>query len=385
MTAPLEIATRIGGSLVEDAVWCDDGCTWIGAVADGAAERYRTLPSDLYDGVAGVGLFLAHLAAATGDRAAAATARGAMARALRRLPREAEEHDGLYAGPVGVALAAIRAGSALGDRALVDAGAALVREACARPPGAAAGLDLMSGRAGRVLGLAALIGPGGAVASAAVTAESEALVRAGGPALTGYAHGMSGAAAALLEAWAATGSEPARAAAEGLVRDEARHHDGGRGTWADLRGEAGGEGAYAVAWCHGAGGIALARLRAVELTGAPWARAEALAALRATDRHARAALAAEGFDLSPCHGLTGLVEVLREGRALLGADAPDGDGLAWELVAIAVERHLEGGLPWPCGVPSGETPALMTGLAGIGLFFLRLHDPAIPSVLLVRS
>ena len=31
------------------------------------------------------------------------------------------------------------------------------------------------------------------------------------------------------------------------------------------------------------------------------------------------------------------------------------------------------------------TPDLMLGLAGIGYFYLRLHDPTIPSILLVES
>jgi lantibiotic modifying enzyme len=41
--------------------------------------------------------------------------------------------------------------------------------------------------------------------------------------------------------------------------------------------------------------------------------------------------------------------------------------------------------PWPCGVlEGGETPGLMLGLAGIGYFYLRLHDPeGVPPVVII--
>jgi lantibiotic modifying enzyme len=44
-------------------------------------------------------------------------------------------------------------------------------------------------------------------------------------------------------------------------------------------------------------------------------------------------------------------------------------------------RHAN---PWPCGTFEGETTSLFLGLAGIGLFYLRLDDPAVDSVLLVE-
>jgi hypothetical protein len=54
---------------------------------------------------------------------------------------------------------------------------------------------------------------------------------------------------------------------------------------------------------------------------------------------------------------------------------------------FAIPRRL---LPapgaWRCGTPLGvESPGLMTGLAGIGYQYLRLHDPKrVPSVLAVE-
>ena len=58
---------------------------------------------------------------------------------------------------------------------------------------------------------------------------------------------------------------------------------------------------------------------------------------------------------------------------------------AQQLGRKGMEIYEKNRLPWPCGVPGGgDTPNLLLGLAGIGYFYLRLHDPAtVPSVLLI--
>ena len=49
----------------------------------------------------------------------------------------------------------------------------------------------------------------------------------------------------------------------------------------------------------------------------------------------------------------------------------------------AIAYEASGGA-WPCGVMGGaETPNLLLGTAGIGLHYLRLERPDIPSVLMV--
>lgn len=52
---------------------------------------------------------------------------------------------------------------------------------------------------------------------------------------------------------------------------------------------------------------------------------------------------------------------------------------------MSIARYGAGERPWPCGAHSGEVPGLMLGLAGIGHAFLRLHDAAVPSVLMFRA
>src|SRR4029453_9706020 len=75
----------------------------------------------------------------------------------------------------------------------------------------------------------------------------------------------------------------------------------------------------ATLWCHGAPGIALARLRAGEPGAGDGFEAEARQALQTTARSIRAELAGGNYSL--CHGLAGNAEVLAEGTLLLDADA----------------------------------------------------------------
>jgi hypothetical protein len=77
-------------------------------------------------------------------------------------------------------------------------------------------------------------------------------------------------------------------------------------------------------------------------------------------------------DLTLCHGASGAAEVL-----------PSATGLPAELGRAAIDRYDPSSHSWPCGMPSGTTPALFQGLSGIGWWFLRLADTTVPSPLTV--
>jgi hypothetical protein len=73
---------------------------------------------------------------------------------------------------------------------------------------------------------------------------------------------------------------------------------------------------------------------------------------------------------------------------LLYAAAARRDPELAELAAgvgrVGIERHHANGTGFPCGLPDGRTPALFLGLAGIGLFYLRLADPGIATPLILH-
>ena len=92
----------------------------------------------------------------------------------------------------------------------------------------------------------------------------------------------------------------------------------------------------------------------------------------------------EVLSFSLCHGIAGNAELFLEAADVLG-DA-QWLGVAEAIGVRGIEYYHHARRRWPCGVQGGgETPGLLLGLAGIGWFFLRLHDRKnVPSVLLVH-
>jgi class II lanthipeptide synthase len=402
----LGAAESIGRRIVTDAVWNDRRCSWVGAVDTKQPwpTLYRSLEPNLYDGTAGVGLFLAHLASVTGDAGARRTAVGAMRQSIARAPAiPPDRRDGFHAGSLGISWAAARAGTLLMEEEL-HAGAHTVL-AVAPTPAPERRPDVVPGSAGCVIGLLALaeVFDDSALIQQAVAAGEELLARAtvnrygcswAIPGrryphhLCGLSHGAAGIGWALLELFAATGDERFRAAASGAFEYERSWVDNASGTWPDLRapGQRRGVKRWAPtstvgSWCHGEGGIALTRLRALEVLEEEACAQDAAIALGTTRRDLAGRLPHEIDDMTLCHGAAGSADVLLCGGGALGEPWRDAVALAYELGRVSLDRHDTMGTDWPCGVADGITPALFQGLSGIGWWFLRLHDPAIPSPL----
>jgi lantibiotic modifying enzyme len=404
-TALLASAARIGDAIAESAVFSGDRCGFVGAWPEEGpggtiVMTYRGLGPDLYGGTAGIGLFLAELAERTGDPEQRKVALGALRHAASRvatMPPSASA--GLYGGRPGVAIALARGGTLLGADDLVSAAAATADPGL---PGDGDEFDLISGGAGAIVGCLALrlLLDREDLLDVAV-AHAEALIataRASGDGLAwhsaqfpssrglaGLSHGASGVALALLELSTVRDDPRYRETAARAFAYEASLYDEAAGNWPDLR-EAPGqptpaEPSFATFWCHGAPGVALSRVRALELGYADGARAEAAAALATTAAWVRAGLLSGGANYSVCHGLAGNAEVLLEGRDILGVDALD---LVRTVAQSGSEQFDAPGREWPCGVNGGLTPALFLGTAGIGRFLLRLAHPDLPSLLLPR-
>lgn len=410
----LEAAALLGRRITDQAIWHENRCTWVGASLENGrgtemAVTYATLGPDLYGGTSGVALFLAELASVTGDELFRRTATGAITHALTRAPGlPTNLSRSLYTGRVGIAVAAAAIGAALGKAQYLEAAAQIV--AGTPCPMGRGEFDIISGRAGSIYGLLWLSSKlgeahfseealrvawelaeaaerSGASGSEASWAAESRTVAAGN--LTGFSHGASGAACALLEVAAVTGQAKLAKVAEQAFSYERSLFDTRVRNWPDLRalpGAVRGSPAarsYPVAWCHGAAGIALARLRAHELTGLPVLKHEAEVALETTFVHTKAALRAGVGSYSLCHGLVGNAEILEKGYRILGSSSAKWHDLALEVASSGIERFGRPGQAWPCGTYEGETPSLMLGLAGAGMFYLRMHEPTIGSALLL--
>lgn len=375
------------------------GATWVAPVVvavdtDAPVVGAGDIGAALYDGTAGVVLALAAAAGVADEPllrdTGVAAARHALAGAEPMLDAG---RLGLFDGATGVALAAVLAGRSLRAEALV-AGGATVASAAARRFAARVverpqpvEHDVIGGTAGTLLALLqlaellsdqrvrALVAPAAEwLADAAVPQVWGAAWPGRVPAhppLLGLAHGAAGIALALLEAGARTRSERLTRAGRAGFAYERSWFDPDRPGWPDLRRD--GADGWMTAWCHGALGIGLTRLRAAALTGDQLALVEASAALQAARdlvvRSGTALRQGQPGDCSCCHGLSGAVELQLAAATTTGV--ADHRRAAQRTAGLLLEQRAAAGA-WPCGLPgAGEVPGLMTGTAGIALTLLR--------------
>ncbi len=362
----LEMAVRLGARLCRDALWCGGMCNWTGD-RGGDPSTHGALESRLYTGTSGIALFLWRLFCATGEPVFRVTAEGALRQALFTLPLDGCAY---YTGPLGI----LSVATEITGRCDHDG----FRRARPDP----ARLDVIAGSAGAIAtllhhGFADLAVQHGDL----LLAQARKLDRGwcwktlagidAGP--TGFAHGAAGIAWALIELFHATGEERFRRAALEGFRYEQTCFDAQGRTWLDL-GDS--RPAAAAVWCHGGGGIALARLRAWQVLGGDDLRKEACLAL---------AIVADGLpdldNYSLCHGIAGNADLMLAAGEML-AD-PRWTAIARNAADAGIERCESRRIPWPSGLHQGhETPDLMWGIAGIGYFYLRMSDPSLDSVLL---
>lgn len=390
---PLLGAARIGDALCRSAHHGQDRCNWIGrdferdSATGEVVEGLAALGPALYGGTAGVALFLGELYQTTGESEYHDTARAAIRQALSALEREPDRTRAVafFEGQLGIAWSARELAGTLDDEALATEADGLISSIARDLPGEHLA-DLVEGNAGAVIALLRIHEQTGEprLLDAAIELGLELLKTTPGPRLaagtappplTGLAHGAAGVGLALLELFAATGDETLRDAADRHFGYELACFDSARRNWPDFRGlardEAGlpvGEPGYMTAWCHGAPGIALARLRAMEIdverasSYEPAARAGLATTVQAIERD----LVETPEEICLCHGLAGLAEVVLVGARVLNEPALE------EVAMLGMERLLE--------LTATESrrrldPSLFTGDAGVGYALLRFDHP----------
>jgi class II lanthipeptide synthase len=405
----LDVAWSIGTRLCRDAIWDHDRCNWLGDSMEANAGEWKvahkSFGPDLYSGTSGIALFLAQLHRFCPDGVVAQTAHGAIRQALSRADEiPVGARHSLYSGWIGIALVLLEAAQLLDDTALKGEALRLV-DAQRGHDLDPVSLDVINGAAGAILGLFAIEGLlgtdryleearrlGNHLLRNAHRGEEGWSWTTMPPLaqeqkdLTGYSHGTAGIALALLELFHRTNDNRFLEGALGGFEYERQLFSVEEQNWPDFRSFASPNPrqlGYSLAWCHGAPGIGLSRLRAFALTQDETYRREAESAIGGTYRPLTMPSPADGYSL--CHGLGGNAELFLVAADTLGdercravADAIGDRGIQ----SVQLNRN-----PWPCGVVSGgETPNLMLGTAGIGYFYLRLYDSsAVRSVLLVQD
>ncbi len=393
----LRMARQIGDRLARQAVEQGELVTWFHLDLRPDGWLLEPMPVDLYKGLCGVALFLAHLGRLSGEERYERLARLALHTVRRRIAADpaALVHLGAYSGWGGLLYTLTHLGLLWDEPAWLDEAASLAPRIV---PGIESDevFDLLGGSAGAVASLLALHRhrPHAGLLEIAVRCGERLLARSameergfgwpppselGRQPLTGFSHGTAGIAWALARLAHVSGDERFRGAARGALRYERSWFSPPHDNWPDLREnrETAAGPAYLHAWCHGAPGIGLGRLGTLPYLDDPEMIEEIRAAVRSTMAEGF------GFNQSLCHGDLGNLELVREAGRVLG-DAGLADE-AGRLAARILTRIEEDGPRCGANVRT-EVPGLMTGLAGIGYGLLRAAWPdRVPCVLLLET
>jgi lantibiotic modifying enzyme len=408
----------------------------------GPSESNQLAGLNLYSGTAGIGLFLARLCHITNDATHVRTLRGVINQLLQN--REIIHSDpgfGFYAGRSGIAYALIEAGQVLEFEALVSYGLEELVTAGSIEPRADA-IDVIEGSAGLIPVLLAqasrfdrgdladhALRHGEYVLSLAQESDAgwswDTVPMPVHQRLTGLSHGVSGIVFAMLELYRYTSDSQFLEAARQGIRYEAHQFDEIEQNWldhqihetvaadaahakrvrserfSDISAPIGAFGAQInqpvvaqcrTAWCHGAPGIGFCRLAAHNLVpddeqitnDLEIALAATVADVLQFDEQLPDAVyfgLPSLRDWCLCHGRAGNADLLVMATDSLGD--PQFRSIAEAVGDWGIDQYQNSHSSWPSSA-AGESPDLMTGLAGIGYFYLRLFDSAkTPSVLLM--
>jgi lantibiotic biosynthesis protein len=370
----------------------------------------------IYQGTAGIGLFLAELFAANPIAEFRKTAIGALRHALHDAAKLPSNSFGFHSGRVGAAYAGYRLATLLRDESLFDVSLAVLKPLEGQANNDA-GLDVISGSAGAIPALLTLAKAQRQESLSTLaeqlgdhliqTAWREPFGWSWGSSqpssvrnLCGLAHGASGIGHALLELFNSSGQGKYLYGAEQAFNYERQFSCPEVSNWPDLRHDELGDlfyrgrtnelpdmvaqnllppynMKYMSAWCHGSPGIGLARLRAYELLHREIYLSEVRQAIRSTT----ASLKSSRQNYSLCHGLGGNCELLISASRML--NEPELIEPAVECAVAGWEEYEKKEERWPCGTLGSVTdPSLMLGEAGIGYYYLRLFSLDTPAILL---
>lgn len=204
--------------------------------------------------------------------------------------------------------------------------------------------------------------------------------------LLGMSHGSSGMQAVLFRLGKETGEQGrgfTELAVKALDYEDAYYHEE-KQNWEDFRAfEVMNEEGYnigPVAWCHGAAGILRSRLESALYAPKEVQDRIKKDAENAFEKTVRYAVR-DGHCL--CHGCCGNLEIIREALRVKELGRPETRNRAErtcnaysEQLGRVIEGDRKGMLP-----QEKEHPGLLTGMAGIGYYFLRLADSELPEIL----
>jgi len=400
----LAAAMEIARTLKSEAIFSKDGsCTWMSVAIIPGTEQFRMQPMSmfLYDGLPGVALFLSALTTVSDDpeikllnQATIRSIKQGMEYIQKYGMLLQEGSLGITSGLPSVIYSFIKISAFLGDKSFIDDALKMSRMISVTMIESEKSYDIISGCAGGILALLLLH---------SVTGDHETLEKAillgnhlidcrvenpdgscswitlQGKMLTGFSHGQAGIAYALLKLFECTGKVIYRDTAERAIRYENSMFSEEYGNWPDLReipGQTTEGPNFMSSWCHGAPGIAMARLGSGHLLDNTGIRKNIIDAIKTIRK-----LPLIGRD-HLCCGNLGIADILLYGAIKTGEQ--ELSALALQRASHVVSRAAEKG-HYALFLNAGNdmfNPGFFQGISGIGYELLRLAwTEKMPSVL----
>ncbi len=393
-------AVEIGEGLARIAFQVDGMNGWLSLFKDSPSQaKVQPVHPDPWSlaGAAGNAIFLADLAAQTGEKRYEALARGGLKFASVMLQQVRSEEFGsalrisAYEGPFGLVYALTACGVRLGDENLVAEAHQLALSYSCEQLHSAHDPDVLNGAAGALLVLLhlyrhmpdpRLIQRAQALAQviqrSQVSGEQAGwLVPGMERPLLGMAHGASGMALALHELYKLTGDDLLRSSVcSGLEYERSQfsveHRD-----WPDLQNRSGPV-SFMTGWCGGAPGIGLARLRMYDDHAGGTPRTQDVEnSIQATLRHG----GKRKHHL--CCGEAGRILFLTTAARIL--NRPSLRDAARKAGTAMLDDFEEQGWRLQQFCVSLPVSGLLGGVPGIGLSLLELGRPCSTSQVLVLA
>lgn len=374
-----DAAVSIGAMLEQLAFVSETTATWL-THRKGELLGATPIGSDLYDGYAGIALFLAYLDHSRG-RPASVLARKTAASIERSI--DGKQLTGLFSGLSGHLFLFTHLAVLWRDSHFYELAENLVRGLSEIEPTAIPDLDIISGLAGnigsavacyRALKMPAALDLAHRHAAQICALQAEDGSWPGLSVKRGFSHGASGLAWALLQAHQLTGEDRFKTSALAALRFEQQLLSRCWTDWEETNSVK-----TQASWCHGAPGVALALATAQDVTQDSWLQNGLHAAISVT------LATTPPLNHSLCHGLVGNLVLMNAVKAKTPDRRQDIDAflirgiaqLAAEVSSTGFATAAPGHLP---------TPGLMTGLSGMGLGLLHLAYPErVPNILCLEG
>ena len=388
----IKTASAIGDYLAKLSIKNQGKAAWIGLQVNNL-EHYYISPSklDLYDGLSGIGLFLAYLGYITKQSCYSELAQEALENIRYQTKQQKKgvlKTIGGFGGCGGLIHTLTHLARLWNEPALLNESleiANLIPSLIEKDKS----FDLIYGAAGAIISLINLhrfTSPEQSqqiiniatqcgnhlIANIQTTPQGKGWITGLGkkPPL-GMSHGVAGIAWSLLELSNLTKDASFTNVALEALDYERSFFSPQMGNWPDINREDTDE-RFRITWCHGATGIGIARLCSLDyLRNDVLVEQEIDTAIKT--------VANNGFsnNHSLCHGDLGNLDFLLQASEKLPAHNLEPQNIA-SVILESIDKH-----GWLCGTPfSVESPGLMVGIAGIGYELLRLAEPnVVPSVL----